>query len=68
VSLLLTPLYCDDIHDVTPRVSALAGCDIVSFDEDLVKAIFTSNLTFGMQKVEDEDQDGSGMIVVMRRW
>ncbi|GJR48300.1 hypothetical protein Tco_1316403 [Tanacetum coccineum] len=27
VSLLLTPLCCDDIHDVTPRVSALAGCD-----------------------------------------
>ncbi|GJV95603.1 putative reverse transcriptase domain-containing protein [Tanacetum coccineum] len=26
VSLLLTPLCCDDIHDVTPRVSALAGC------------------------------------------
>ncbi|GJU52157.1 hypothetical protein Tco_1225871 [Tanacetum coccineum] len=26
VSLLLTPLRCDDIHDVTPRVSALAGC------------------------------------------
>ncbi|GKG21553.1 hypothetical protein Tco_0384148, partial [Tanacetum coccineum] len=26
--LLLTPLCCDDIHDVTPRVSALAGCDI----------------------------------------
>ncbi|GJT85727.1 hypothetical protein Tco_1067444 [Tanacetum coccineum] len=25
VSLLLTPLCCDDIHDVTPRVSALAG-------------------------------------------
>ncbi|GJV97660.1 putative reverse transcriptase domain-containing protein [Tanacetum coccineum] len=24
-SLLLTPLCCDDIHDVTPRVSALAG-------------------------------------------
>ncbi|GKD31370.1 putative reverse transcriptase domain-containing protein, partial [Tanacetum coccineum] len=22
-----TPLCCDDIHDVTPRVSALAGCD-----------------------------------------
>ncbi|GJS64301.1 hypothetical protein Tco_0678865 [Tanacetum coccineum] len=21
------PLCCDDIHDVTPRVSALAGCD-----------------------------------------
>ncbi|GJR37636.1 putative reverse transcriptase domain-containing protein [Tanacetum coccineum] len=26
-SLLLTPLYCDDIHDVTPRVSALTGCN-----------------------------------------
>ncbi|GJU10214.1 putative reverse transcriptase domain-containing protein [Tanacetum coccineum] len=30
ISLLLTPLCCDDIHDVTPRVSALAGCDIAS--------------------------------------
>ncbi|GJX72829.1 hypothetical protein Tco_0311424 [Tanacetum coccineum] len=26
-SLLLTPLCCDDIHDVTPRVFALAGYD-----------------------------------------
>ncbi|GJV02316.1 hypothetical protein Tco_1335885 [Tanacetum coccineum] len=26
-SLLLTPLCCDDIQDVTPRVSALARCD-----------------------------------------
>nr|GEU44583.1 hypothetical protein [Tanacetum cinerariifolium] len=26
-SLLLTPLCCDDIHDVTPHVSALAGSD-----------------------------------------
>ncbi|GJR16450.1 hypothetical protein Tco_0799102, partial [Tanacetum coccineum] len=26
-SLLLTPLCCDDINDVTPRVSALVGCD-----------------------------------------
>ncbi|GJS55811.1 hypothetical protein Tco_0629173 [Tanacetum coccineum] len=26
-SLLLTPLCCDDIHDVTPCVSALTGCD-----------------------------------------
>ncbi|GJS41124.1 hypothetical protein Tco_0566167 [Tanacetum coccineum] len=26
-SLLLTPLCCDDTHNVTPRVSALAGCD-----------------------------------------
>ncbi|GJS38778.1 hypothetical protein Tco_0563821 [Tanacetum coccineum] len=34
-SLLLTPLCCDDIHDVTPRVSALAGCDTYQRDEDL---------------------------------
>ncbi|GJW60847.1 putative reverse transcriptase domain-containing protein [Tanacetum coccineum] len=27
LSLLLTPLYCDDTHDVTSRVSALVGCD-----------------------------------------
>ncbi|GKA41250.1 basic blue protein-like protein [Tanacetum coccineum] len=27
-SLLLTPLCCDDIHDVTPRVFALAGCPL----------------------------------------
>ncbi|GKA09576.1 hypothetical protein Tco_0688907 [Tanacetum coccineum] len=26
-SLLFTPLCCDDIHDVTPRVSAYVGCD-----------------------------------------
>nr|GEW04081.1 reverse transcriptase domain-containing protein [Tanacetum cinerariifolium] len=26
-SLLLTPLCCDDTHDVTPRVSTLAGCN-----------------------------------------
>ncbi|GJR75749.1 putative reverse transcriptase domain-containing protein [Tanacetum coccineum] len=26
-SLLLTPLCCDDIYEVTPCVSALAGCD-----------------------------------------
>ncbi|GJT25845.1 retrovirus-related pol polyprotein from transposon TNT 1-94 [Tanacetum coccineum] len=28
-SLLLIPLCCDDIHEVTPCVSALAGCDTI---------------------------------------
>ncbi|GJV43304.1 hypothetical protein Tco_1427840 [Tanacetum coccineum] len=28
-SLLLTPLCYDDTHEVTPRVSALTGCDSV---------------------------------------
>ncbi|GJZ19872.1 retrotransposon protein, putative, ty1-copia subclass [Tanacetum coccineum] len=32
VSLLLTPLCCDDIHDVTPRASAFAGCDTIPRD------------------------------------
>nr|GFA31279.1 hypothetical protein [Tanacetum cinerariifolium] len=32
-SLLLTPLCCDDIHDVTPRVFALAGCDILMLED-----------------------------------
>ncbi|GKD07070.1 hypothetical protein Tco_1186755 [Tanacetum coccineum] len=27
VSLLLTPLCCDGTHEVTPIVSAMAGCD-----------------------------------------
>nr|GEV55605.1 putative ribonuclease H-like domain-containing protein [Tanacetum cinerariifolium] len=34
-SLLLTPLFCDDINDVTPHVSALAGCDRLDEDEPL---------------------------------
>ncbi|GKE45324.1 hypothetical protein Tco_1472608 [Tanacetum coccineum] len=43
-SLLLTPLCCDDIHDVTPRVSALAGCDRV---EDFVVYCDASNQGLG---------------------
>ncbi|GJS34981.1 hypothetical protein Tco_0533363 [Tanacetum coccineum] len=47
-SLLLTPLCCEDIHDVTPRVSALAGCDrLVS--EPLVIEIFDVNV--GMDRL-----------------
>ncbi|GJV95862.1 hypothetical protein Tco_1547439 [Tanacetum coccineum] len=34
-SLWLTPLCCDDIHEVTPRVSTLAGCDNKDFQKDL---------------------------------
>nr|GEY11557.1 putative reverse transcriptase domain-containing protein [Tanacetum cinerariifolium] len=32
--LLLTPLCCDDTHDVTPRVSALAGYDRLEGKEE----------------------------------
>ncbi|GJS76510.1 putative ribonuclease H-like domain-containing protein, partial [Tanacetum coccineum] len=35
--LLLTPLCCDDIHDVTPRVSALAGCDNWTVVKNILK-------------------------------
>ncbi|GJX00499.1 hypothetical protein Tco_0184412 [Tanacetum coccineum] len=53
VSLLLTPLCCDDIHDVTPRVSVLAGCDskspvpnaICSKAEDLEELVKASDDT-----------------------
>nr|GEU41246.1 putative reverse transcriptase domain, ribonuclease H-like domain, aspartic peptidase domain protein [Tanacetum cinerariifolium] len=34
-SLLLTPLCCDDIHDVTPRVSALAGVTVYLLNKGL---------------------------------
>ncbi|GKB33832.1 zf-CCHC domain-containing protein [Tanacetum coccineum] len=34
-SLLLTPLCCDDIHEVTPCVSALARCDTIEESKDL---------------------------------
>ncbi|GJT24248.1 retrovirus-related pol polyprotein from transposon TNT 1-94, partial [Tanacetum coccineum] len=36
-SLLLTPLCCDDIHDVTPCVSALAGCDRLASESLVIK-------------------------------
>ncbi|GJZ66734.1 hypothetical protein Tco_0623430 [Tanacetum coccineum] len=47
VSLLLTALCCDDIHDVTPRVSALAGCDRGNFRG------------CGRKSIENEKQNGS---------
>ncbi|GJV52901.1 uncharacterized mitochondrial protein-like protein [Tanacetum coccineum] len=43
-SLLLTPLCCDDIHDVTPRVSALAGCD----------RLVTNPLVIGKSPIKEE--------------
>nr|GEU99747.1 putative reverse transcriptase domain-containing protein [Tanacetum cinerariifolium] len=36
-SLLLTPLGFDDLHDVTPRVSALAGYDILVSEPQLIE-------------------------------
>ncbi|GKA12309.1 hypothetical protein Tco_0691855 [Tanacetum coccineum] len=41
VSLLLTRLCCDDIHDVTPRVSALAGCEKVKVPEEINMNVVT---------------------------
>ncbi|GJX42948.1 putative reverse transcriptase domain-containing protein [Tanacetum coccineum] len=45
VSLLLTPLCCDDIHDVTPRVSALAGCDRLSSKKKMTLKEVNETLT-----------------------
>ncbi|GJW03246.1 hypothetical protein Tco_1562102 [Tanacetum coccineum] len=40
-SLLLAPLCCDDIHEVTPRVSALAGCDTGDVEAALSEGFWT---------------------------
>nr|GEX28973.1 hypothetical protein [Tanacetum cinerariifolium] len=39
-SLLLTPLCCDDIHDVTPRVFVLVGCNTPGTFQRCMMAIF----------------------------
>ncbi|GJU82417.1 hypothetical protein Tco_1284782 [Tanacetum coccineum] len=47
-SLLLTPLCCDDIHDVTPRVSTLAGCDrLVSEPLVIEKCVIIERCSLG---------------------
>nr|GEY20258.1 reverse transcriptase domain-containing protein [Tanacetum cinerariifolium] len=48
-SLLLTPLCCDDIHDVTPRVFALTGCDRLVSEPGCYISRFTQRFeeTFG---------------------
>nr|GEV32949.1 reverse transcriptase domain-containing protein [Tanacetum cinerariifolium] len=39
-SLLLTPMYCDDAYRVTPRVSALAGCNIaLGLEKSIAKSL-----------------------------
>ncbi|GJT59135.1 hypothetical protein Tco_1002668 [Tanacetum coccineum] len=54
-SLLLTPLCCDDTHDVTPRVSALAGCDrLVS--EPLVIENFILTYDYSISEDPKEEQ------------
>ncbi|GKF48172.1 hypothetical protein Tco_0141423, partial [Tanacetum coccineum] len=80
VSLLLTPLYCDDIHDVTPRVFALAGCDRLvsepmSRREDDLEGSNGGNgggnngCTFkAFQSCNPKDYDGKGGAIVLTRW
>ncbi|GJU10417.1 hypothetical protein Tco_1132813 [Tanacetum coccineum] len=54
-SLLLTPLCCDDIHDVTPRVSALAGCDrLVGLASEYTDDILAYSNSEGGTKVSFE--------------
>nr|GEY55982.1 hypothetical protein [Tanacetum cinerariifolium] len=44
-SLLLTALCCDDIHDVTPRGSALAGCDIFVSEDQIPRIPINAIIT-----------------------
>ncbi|GJS51203.1 hypothetical protein Tco_0624565 [Tanacetum coccineum] len=65
-SLLLTPLCCDDIHDVTPRVSALAGCDrlvseplVIENDVSLIRKKFCWGTIFpiGLKRYRDPKEE-----------
>ncbi|GJY50782.1 hypothetical protein Tco_0441629, partial [Tanacetum coccineum] len=53
-SLLLTPLCCDDIHDVTPHVSTLAGCDILVAISPLIRRKYHDLVAFttGCRKIK----------------
>ncbi|GJS06884.1 pre-mRNA-splicing factor ATP-dependent RNA helicase DEAH7 [Tanacetum coccineum] len=55
-SLLLTPLCCDDIHDVTPRISALAGCDRLDEEANNEKFI-NPEITESMRLEMEYDAD-----------
>ncbi|GJQ89190.1 hypothetical protein Tco_0000329 [Tanacetum coccineum] len=61
-SLLLTPLCCDDIHDVTPRVSALAGCDRLVSEPLVIEncAFIVRASKAGVSLVEGEERDYPG--------
>ncbi|GJV19946.1 hypothetical protein Tco_1368966 [Tanacetum coccineum] len=60
VSLLLTPLCCDDIHDVTPRVSALAGCDRLCHDS----VAFTT----GCKRIKNSKRCNSKIRIPIAMW
>nr|GEV22178.1 hypothetical protein [Tanacetum cinerariifolium] len=76
-SLLLTPLCCDDIDDVTPRVFALAGCDRLVYTKS--KEEHESHLKMNLEllkkekfhvmpnKVEAKDDGWSDLRVVIAR-
>ncbi|GJW68030.1 hypothetical protein Tco_0122454 [Tanacetum coccineum] len=76
-SLLLKPLCFDDIHDVTPRVSALAGCDKCYADEPLAVPLdglhIDDKLHFVEEPVEIMDREvkrlkRSRILIVKVRW
>ncbi|GJW44701.1 hypothetical protein Tco_0073500 [Tanacetum coccineum] len=54
-SLLLTPLCCDDIHDVTARVSALAGCDRLVAMSPPIRRKYRDSVAFatGCRKIKN---------------
>ncbi|GJV28459.1 integrase, catalytic region, zinc finger, CCHC-type containing protein [Tanacetum coccineum] len=54
-SLLLTPLCCDDIHDVTPRVSALAGYDRLVSEPLVIEKIDLRIWLSSVKRVHEED-------------
>ncbi|GJZ10681.1 hypothetical protein Tco_0545440 [Tanacetum coccineum] len=64
-SLLLTPLCCNDIRDVTPHVSALAGCD--NADMDLLAFIQVADPT-KVKVGERERAEGEAKLLDSTVW
>ncbi|GJZ15274.1 hypothetical protein Tco_0550951 [Tanacetum coccineum] len=54
-SLLLTPLCCDDTHEVSPRVFALARCDRLVSEPLVIEKQFRWGITFatGLKRFTD---------------
>ncbi|GKE27193.1 hypothetical protein Tco_1442577 [Tanacetum coccineum] len=55
----MTLLCCDDTHDVTPRVSALAGCDRIPsmfHVSNLKKCLADENLIIPLDEIRLDDK------------
>nr|GEW63284.1 putative reverse transcriptase domain-containing protein [Tanacetum cinerariifolium] len=82
-SLLLTALCCDDIHEVTPRVFAMAGCDRLILTQ-VTNIVNNANANGGggnggnggnngcaykgFMACNPKEYDGKGGVIALTRW